>query len=97
MLQSGRPRKQIQTELDAFLQEQSITFTDWLCNTIRDFAEKSLDAAGVGLLLRAVRDAKASTQPQSDAKPTSLQAGTTGDGSPKKRERHARHGRHHTE
>lgn len=34
MLQSSRPPKQIGTELEAFLQENSVVFTEWLCHEI---------------------------------------------------------------
>merc|ERR1740115_128401 len=38
MLQSSRPREQIETELEAFLQDQSRPFTNWLCNSLAEFA-----------------------------------------------------------
>lgn len=67
MLQSSRQADQIQTELEAFLQEQSQPFTRWLCAQIEAFAEgPPADAGGGGsadggeaLLNRAVRDAHA--------------------------------------
>lgn len=38
MLQSARPAEQIQSELDAFLQEQGGPFTTWLCERLTEFA-----------------------------------------------------------
>merc|ERR1719316_247836 len=49
MLQSRRTREVIQIELDVFLQEHTVTFTDWLCNAIEDFSKTSMDAPGEGL------------------------------------------------
>lgn len=43
MLQSNRPAEQIRSELDAFLQEQSGPFTEWLCDELTKVASE--DAA----------------------------------------------------
>jgi len=62
MLQSSRPPEQIQSELEAFLQEQSQPFTDWLCKQLVKHAGEEQrptpDAKGEELLLRAVQDAR---------------------------------------
>lgn len=61
MLQSSRPPEQIQSELEAFLQDQSQPFTDWLCKQLAKHAGESgppADAKGEALLLRAVQDAR---------------------------------------
>lgn len=65
MLQSSRPPEQIQSELDAFLQEESRPFTNWLCEQLATFAGEAgsaqTEAKGEALLLRAVRDARQGT------------------------------------
>jgi len=62
MLQSSRPPEQIQSELEAFLQDQSPTFTEWLCRQLAKHAGEDQgpppDAKGEALLLRAVQDAR---------------------------------------
>merc|ERR1719235_1588753 len=70
MLQSSRPPEQIQVELEAFLQDQSKPFTDWLCEKLSDMAREKGEtrereepsAGGEALLARAVRDAQARPQ-----------------------------------
>merc|ERR1719150_1000801 len=63
MLQSSRPPEQIQSELEAFLQEQSRPFTTWLMDQLtkctgEDPAAQADASEGEALLLRAVRDAR---------------------------------------
>lgn len=63
MLQSSRPQEQIQSELEAFLQDQSRPFTQWLCDKLANFAGEDAAAQadaskGEALLMRAVRDAR---------------------------------------
>lgn len=63
MLQSSRPPEQIQSELEAFLQEQSRPFTTWLMDQLakctgEDPAAQADASKGEALLLRAVRDAR---------------------------------------
>mmetsp|Transcript_23513 Transcript_23513/g.73316 ORF Transcript_23513/g.73316 Transcript_23513/m.73316 type:complete len:176 (+) Transcript_23513:72-599(+) len=63
MLQSSRPQEQIQSELEAFLQDQSRPFTQWLCDKLSMFAGEDAAAQadaskGEALLMRAVRDAR---------------------------------------
>eukprot|EP00930_Biecheleria_cincta_P045662 TRINITY_DN31470_c0_g1_i1.p2 TRINITY_DN31470_c0_g1~~TRINITY_DN31470_c0_g1_i1.p2 ORF type:complete len:468 (+),score=107.83 TRINITY_DN31470_c0_g1_i1:31-1404(+) len=40
MLQSSRPPEQVQSELEAFLQEQSAPFTTWLCENVAKMASE---------------------------------------------------------
>eukprot|EP00929_Paragymnodinium_shiwhaense_P095606 TRINITY_DN5682_c0_g1_i1.p1 TRINITY_DN5682_c0_g1~~TRINITY_DN5682_c0_g1_i1.p1 ORF type:complete len:438 (-),score=143.52 TRINITY_DN5682_c0_g1_i1:231-1544(-) len=64
MLQSSRPADQIQTELEAFLQEQSQPFTNWLFEQLqarvegKEGGKKKQAAEGEALLQRAVREAR---------------------------------------
>mmetsp|Transcript_10096 Transcript_10096/g.19485 ORF Transcript_10096/g.19485 Transcript_10096/m.19485 type:complete len:523 (+) Transcript_10096:169-1737(+) len=63
MLQSSRPPEQIQSELEAFLQEQSRPFTTWLMDQLakvtgEDPVAQADASKGEALLLRAVRDAR---------------------------------------
>ncbi|CAK0856257.1 unnamed protein product [Prorocentrum cordatum] len=65
MLQSSRPPEQIESELEAFLQEQSKPFTAWLCKELSKLtgggkasSSRAADAKGEALLLRAVQDAR---------------------------------------
>uniref|UniRef100_A0A7S0ZMN3 PWI domain-containing protein n=1 Tax=Noctiluca scintillans TaxID=2966 RepID=A0A7S0ZMN3_NOCSC len=64
MLQASRPPEQIQSELEAFLQSESGPFTQWLCDQLVEFDRKVANAHqeshGEALLIRAVRDARAS-------------------------------------
>ncbi|CAK9000937.1 Calcium-dependent protein kinase 2, partial [Durusdinium trenchii] len=39
MLQSSRPKETIQTELEAFLQDESGPFTTWLCQKLEKMTE----------------------------------------------------------
>eukprot|EP00931_Biecheleriopsis_adriatica_P011443 TRINITY_DN112534_c0_g1_i1.p1 TRINITY_DN112534_c0_g1~~TRINITY_DN112534_c0_g1_i1.p1 ORF type:complete len:401 (-),score=83.37 TRINITY_DN112534_c0_g1_i1:18-1196(-) len=41
MLQSSRPPEQIRSELETFLQEQSVPFTTWLCEHIAKMAKEA--------------------------------------------------------
>lgn len=61
MLQSSRPPEQIQSELEAFLQGESVPFTNWLCDQLVEFNRRAgaqQDSQGEAMLLRAVRDAR---------------------------------------
>lgn len=67
MLQSNRPSDMIQTELEAFLQDQSRPFTKWLCKEIEKLSRQSgseapaqEDAGSEVLLNRVVREARKS-------------------------------------
>mmetsp|Transcript_77014 Transcript_77014/g.214149 ORF Transcript_77014/g.214149 Transcript_77014/m.214149 type:complete len:533 (+) Transcript_77014:122-1720(+) len=77
MLQSQRPFVQIQTELEAFLQEQSMPFTEWLFRRLKEIvregsAAKAKQALREGdseaLLCRVVQDARQGTavEPEND-------------------------------
>jgi len=87
MLQSSRPPEQIQTELEAFLQESSQPFTRWLCDQIEFIAEgRVADGGAAGgadggeaLLNRAVRDAHAARERRDTAAPEAKKKKAKGD------------------
>jgi len=92
MLQSSRPPEQIQSELEAFLQEQSRPFTTWLMDQLAKFtgedpAAQADASKGEALLLRAVRDAR-----QGSAAAAAANEG--GDTVKRPRERERRSSRH---
>lgn len=79
MLQSSRPPEQIQSELEAFLQDQSVAFTDWLFKQLAKHGGleearaapagavvRAPDAKGEALLLRAVQDARQGVAAQTE-------------------------------
>jgi len=63
MLQSNRPPDQIQSELEAFLQEESRPFTNWLCDHLAKCTgdSSSVEVSGDALLTRTVRNARQSS------------------------------------
>lgn len=69
MLQSNRPPDQISTELEAFLQDQSRPFTEWLCdqlNAMTTGKSAGKPTGGEALLAKAVRDVQVRPQAASE-------------------------------